>query len=242
MNNTKESDRTELKKLSSEKKTKKKYFVLALILVVILICLLIFCGLLVKKTVLQNHDMRELENKIEEMENRQVEVDSIREDVKQISKYSAYEFNYTSVMCFSDSNKFMGLNIPLTGNSFVATIDGKINIGINGELVEFSETTDSEGKVTQVTISVPHSEILDNYTSQDTLKIYDERSNIFNPVKITDYTDLLVKAESQEKEKVLQGDFLQKSDETIQYLLISHLQAVYGDHVKINYEYLDAEK
>lgn len=39
MNNTKESDRTEFKKLTSEKKTTKKYFVLALILVVILICL-----------------------------------------------------------------------------------------------------------------------------------------------------------------------------------------------------------
>lgn len=238
ISSTKESGIKEPNKPTMNKIIKKNY----MILVLILICLLIFCGFLATKTILQNNDMKELKNKLQEMENRQIEVDSIREEVKQISKYSAYEFDYTSIICFSDKNKFMGLNIPLTGNSFIATIDGKINIGIDGELVEFSETTDSDGKVTQITLSVPHSEILDNYTIQESLQIYDERSNIFNPVKIKDYNDLIVEAETQETEKVLQGDLLHKSDETIQYLLTSHFQAVYGDHVEIKYEYLDSQK
>lgn len=238
MKDTKESDTKEQKKFSMKNIVKKKNLAAALVILIIF-CLVIFCVFLLKKTFAQNRDMKELKSKIEEMENKQVEADSIREEVKQISKYSAFEFDYTSIMRFSDSNKFKGISIPLTGNSFIATIDGKINIGIDGEQVTFSETTDSDGKVTQVVLTVPHSQILDNYTIQNSLEIYDEKSNIFNPVKITDYNDLLIEAENQEKEKVLQSDILKKSDETIQYLLTSHFQAVYGDKVEIKYEYLD---
>ena len=59
---------------------------------------------------------------------------------------------------------------------------------------------------------VPHSEVLDNYTITDSLKIYDERSNIFNPVKVEDYNNLRAEAEQKEAEKVQGSDILQKSD------------------------------
>lgn len=221
-------------------KSKKKYLIFALIVAIIIVIILGCASIsLAKKTAIQGKEMKDLRDKIEEMENRQIEVDSIREEVKQISKYSAYEFQYTSVICFSDSNKFMGFNIPLTGNNFIATIDEQMNIGIDGDNISFSEIKNSEGRVTQVELSVPHSQILDNYTIQDSLEIYDEKNNIFNPVKVNDYTQLIVEAESQEEEKVLNSDILQKSDETIKYLLTSHFQAVYGDSVKIQYEYLE---
>lgn len=215
---------------------KNKYMITA---VIFLIFLLAVCVFLIRRTIVQSHEVGELKNKITEMESRQIEVDSIREEVKQISKYSAYEFQYTSVICFSDKNQFMGIKIPLTGNSFIATIDGKINIGIDGEQVRFDEKTNSEGKVTRVVLTVPHSEILANYTIQESLEIYDEKNNVFNPVKIEDYNDLIIEAEVQEKEKVLQSDLIQKSDDTIRYLLTSHFQAVYGKNVEIEYKFLN---
>lgn len=187
----------------------------------------------------KNDEIKELEKQIEEMQRKQIAVDAIKEEVKRISKYSAYEFNYTSVICFSDQNKVLGIKIPLTGNQFIATLDGKMNIGIDGEKIEFSEIRGSEGMVTQVQLRVPHSEILDNYTIQESLQIYDERSNIFNPVKVSDYNSLLVEAEQKEAEKVLGSDILQKSDESVKYLLMSHFQALYGEGVEITYEYLE---
>lgn len=219
---------------------KKKHLIFALIIAFVIVIVLGCTSVsLAKKAAVQGKEMKDLRDKIEEMESRQIQVDSIREEVKQISKYSAYEFQYTSVLCFSDSNKLWGFSIPLTGNNFIATIDGQMNIGIDGDNVSFSEIKNSEGRVTQVELSVPHSQILDNYTIQDSLEIYDERNNIFNPVKVNDYTQLIVEAESQEEEKVLNSDMLQKSDETIKYLLTSHFQAVYGDRVEIKYEYLE---
>ena len=50
----------------------------------------------------KNDEIKELEAKLEEMERKQIATDAIKEEIKQISKYSAYEFDYTSILCFSD--------------------------------------------------------------------------------------------------------------------------------------------
>ena len=213
-----------------------------LIKVLILAVLILICVFSMKSCINKNDENKELKNKLEEMERKRMEVDSIREEVRKISEYTAYEFDYTEVIHFSDKNKFYGIEIPLTGNNFFATIDGKMNIGIDGEKVTFNEIKDSEGNVTQIELFVPHSEILDNYTIQDSLEIYDEKNNIFNPVKVEDYSKLIVEAEEKEEKKVLESDIIEKSDEAVNYLLTTYFKAIYGEDVDIKYEYLDNEK
>lgn len=182
-----------------------------------------------------------LQKELEEIKSKKITTDAVKEDVKQISRYAAYEFSYTAVLGFSDKNKFMGIDIPLTENHFIATIDGKITIGINGEDVKFLENTDSEGNVTGINLFVPHSIILDNYIIPESLEIFDENNNVFNPVRPEDYNGLLIEAKDQEETKIQESDILQKSDETIKYLLVSHFQAVYGDGVEIKYMYVNNE-
>ena len=206
-----------------------------------LVVLIFACTLLVKDSRKKNAELKELKATIEEMEKKRIQTDIIREEVKQISKYSAYENNYTSILFYSEANQIFGMDIPLTENRLIATIDGKMNIGIDGEQVDFSTKTDAEGNVTEVNISLPHSEILDNYTDQETLQIYDEKKNIFNPVKVEDYSGLIVDSEKKEEEKVLRSDLLERSDERIQKLLSSYLQGVYGEDVTIHFEYTEAE-
>ncbi|MCI8327468.1 MAG: DUF4230 domain-containing protein [Lachnospiraceae bacterium] len=202
-----------------------------------MLCIIFFIILIVtvRRNIILNH-------KLDEIENKKIEIDTVKEEMKQISKYCSYEFYYTSIMHFSDKNQFMGIDIPLTQNSFIATIDGKMNIGIDGEKVEFSAKKSADRKVTVVNIVVPHSEILDNYTISETLKIYDQKNNIFNPLKPEEFNSLREAAEKQKEKEVLNGDILKKSDESMRYLLRSHFRATYGKQVKINYQYREEEK
>lgn len=201
--------------------------------------LIIICLFLLQSRRLQKYEIKELSEKLEEMERSQLEIDTIREEVKQISRYAVSEYNYTSIIHFSNKSTFIGIEIPLTGNNFIATIDGKMNIGINGDDVEFTEIKDAEGKVTEVKLSLPHAEILDNFTEAESLKIYDERNNIFNPVKVSDYNDRIVEAEEKEQKKVEESDILDQADERINYLLSAHFQALYGNNVKITSRFLE---
>ncbi len=220
------------------KKIKKR---LKFVPIIVFLILIFVCGLLIQNRKIQKNEIKDLKEKIEEMEQNHIQVDSIREELSKVSKYSAYEFNYTSVIRVSDKNQFMGVDIPLTGNFFIATVDGKMNIGMNAENLEINTSTDKEGNITQVALSVPHSEILDNYTIQESLEIHDERNNIFNPIKVTDYNELIIEAEEKERQKALKSDVLEKSDESIKNLLTCHLQAMFGDKVEIKYEYLGEE-
>ncbi len=204
------------------------------------VLLLVLCIFLFQSRNMQKNEIKQLNEKLEEMERSQLEIDTIKEEVRQISRYSVTEYHYTAIICFSEKNKIYGFEIPLTGNNFIATIDGKMNIGINGDDVAFTETKDAEGKVTQVKLTIPHSEIQDNYTEADSLKIYDEKNNIFNPVKVSDYNDRIVEAEEIEKKKVLESDIPDQADERVRYLLVSHFQALYGSDVKIICEFQTA--
>ncbi len=203
--------------------------------IVVIALLLVFCGFLLSRII-------DLRKTLAEMESKQVQIDSIREELREISKYTVYEYNYTAIIHFSDSNTFKGFRIPLTGNNFIATIDGKMDIGINAELVEMEEKTDVEGNILQVVLSVPYSEIMDNHTIQESLEIYDEKNNIFNPVRVTDYKELIIEAEEKEGRKVQDGDILHQSDERVKYLLTAYLQKVYGEEVEIKVVYLENAK
>lgn len=208
----------------------------------ILIILLFFCVFLMKGRRNSLGEIEALQKELTEMKSKKTTADAVKEEVKQISRYAAYEFSYTAVLCHSDKNQFMGIDIPLTGNHFVATIDGKIMIGIEGDKISFLESTDSEGMVTEINLFVPHSMILDNYVIPESLEIFDEKNNAFNPVRPEDYNGLLIEAKEQEETKIQESDILKKSDETIKYLLISHFQAVYGNSVEIKYMYINEEE
>lgn len=209
--------------------------------VVTLVVLLLVCSLLIKDSRKKKEELKQLKATIEEMEQKRIQTDIIREELEQISKYSAYEMNYTSVLFYSEANQIFGMDIPLTKNRLLATIDGKMNIGIHAEKVEFSTKADAKGNITEVTALVPHSEILDNYTDQDTLQIYDETNNIFNPVKVENYSKLIVDSEKKEEEKVLRSDVLTQSDERIQKIITSYLHSVFGEDVKIQFSFLTEE-
>lgn len=219
----------------------KKFHIssISVIVSILSVILVVFCIFLIKDRKSNMEELKALEKKLAEMEKKKIETDAVKEEIKQISRYAAYEFSYTSVLMYSDRNQFMGMDIPLTENNFVATIDGKINIGINGDEVKFIENTDSEGKITGVNLFVPHSRILDNYTIQESLEIFDEKNNIFNPVRPENYNELLIEAARQEEAKILESDILKKSDETIKYLLISHFESIYGEGTEIRYTLTD---
>lgn len=212
---------------------KKKYYII-FIAVMVLVCVVV-CSISVrmwKKNVI-------LKNTLDELQKEQVSTDAIREELKEISKYSAYEFDYTSILYYSDPNKIKNMDIPFTNTTYIATIEGTMNIGIEGDYVEFTTEKDENGNITKITIKVPKSRILDNYTDSSTLKEYEYKKGAFNPIEPSEVTELRTNAENKEADKVNNSDILQKSDERIEHLLKSNIRAFLGDDVEIVLEYMD---
>lgn len=57
--------------------------------------------------------------------------DSIREEIKPVTKLLTYEYDFTQVPYIDDAGNPFGFNNPFTTKRYVATIDGKADIGLN---------------------------------------------------------------------------------------------------------------
>ena len=164
--------------------------------------------------------------------------DSIREEIVPVAELVAYEYNFTQILYFSDSNVFQGIEIPLTKNTYIATIDGTAYIGVDTERIECDTETGADGTLSCVTVKLPHSTIYDVAIDHDSLQKYEEKRGLFNPITTDDYNSLLAKAEKAQEQKVIEGGLLERSDERVEKILSDHIKSVYGEDIEVVFEYV----
>lgn len=85
--------------------------------------------------------------------------DSIKESIVPVAQLTTYDYDFTQLFYLSDSNEFLGVDIPLTDKTYIATVDGKTTIGLDASQINCSTETDGNGNITEVAISLPHSTV-----------------------------------------------------------------------------------
>ena len=98
--------------------------------------------------------------------------DSIKESIVPVAQLTTYDYDFTQLLYLSDSNEFLGVDIPLTDKTYIATVDGKTTIGLDASQISCSTETDGNGNITEVAISLPHSTVQDVTIDHDSLKKY----------------------------------------------------------------------
>lgn len=166
--------------------------------------------------------------------------DSIREEIVPITELAAYEYNFTQVLNFSSTNASLpfNLDVPFSGNRFIATIDGVATIFVDASKIEVIPHKMPDGSIWAVDISLPHAEVKDPVTvDPNTLEVLYKQDGFTNPVTSEDYNDLLKYTNELQIEKVSQSDVLNRADERVQSLIRDHLGGIYGDEVSLSFSY-----
>ncbi|MDO5028240.1 MAG: DUF4230 domain-containing protein [Bacillota bacterium] len=131
---------------------------------------------------------------------------SLKESLVAVEELTTTKYFYTSMGSFENQNDFYGLKIPLTLKRFIISFEGQINAGVNLENMEIEVEGD------KILISLPKAEILSHEIDENSIKIYDEKSSIFNPIKVEDYAAFRQdQKEAREKEALNKG-LLSKSE------------------------------
>lgn len=117
-----------------------------------------------------------------------------------IQELALVKYNYTGVVGFKDNYKILNISVPLTDKYFLLKYNGYIKAGINFERIK----VDVEDK--SVHVSMPKPELMDIVIDEKSVKVYDESENAFNPIKISDYNQALIKEkDTMKKDAVNQG-------------------------------------
>lgn len=162
--------------------------------------------------------------------NTEAKVDSttIRNQLTEINEVAYYSYDYTNVGKFSNKLSFNGWNIPLTQKSFLITYDGSIKAGF-----DFNDVDVHIGNST-IDITLSSAKILSHEINESSIEVYDESSNIFNPISINDYKSFASEEKKKNEKKAIKCGILDKAKDNAIKTITAYLQAI--PEIKDNYK------
>ncbi len=128
--------------------------------------------------------------------------DLLSQRIRAVSELATVEYHYTNMGKFENQVDFYGWKVPLTRKRFIVSYDGVIKAGVNADKI----AVQVRGKT--VTVTLPAAEVLSHEIDDDSLQIFDETTNIFNPLKISDYTGFAADQKSAVESKATQNGLL----------------------------------
>ena len=119
----------------------------------------------------------------------------LQNQLSEIRELATVTYAYTNMAQFESSNDF-------TTKSFILTYDGTVKAGVDldGAEVSVSGTT--------VTITLPEAEILSHEIDEDSMEVFDEKTSIFNPFTVEDFTSFQSDQKAAMEEKALSRGLL----------------------------------
>lgn len=139
-------------------------------------------------------------NKANNARDKRYDTSTVLSKIVHIQELATIKYNYAGVIGYKDVMKILNINVPLTEKYFLLKYNGYLKAG-----VDFSRiVVDINGET--VHVSMPRAQVFDMVIDENSVKVYDESDNAFNPIKISDYNNALAKEkETMRRDAVRQG-------------------------------------
>lgn len=122
-----------------------------------------------------------------------------------VSELASVSYTYTNMAQFESSNDFYGVKVPFTTKSFILTYDGVIKAG-----VDLSEAR-VEVSGTAVTVRLGAAKILSHEIEEDSVEIFDEKTSIFNPFTVEDFSSFQTDQKKAMEQRALDRGLLREA-------------------------------
>lgn len=147
-----------------------------------------------------------------------------------IQELALVKYNYSGVIGYKDFLKIMKINVPLTEKSFLLKYNGYIKAGVDFKDMKVEVTGND------VHISLPKAKILETQIDEKTIRVYNESMNAFNPLKISDYNQAIMKEKNTMiNEAIAQGIFNDATKQA-EMVLTSIMKDMGFENIKITQE------
>lgn len=146
-----------------------------------------------------------------------ITADLLGQQLRDIQELSTVEYHYTNMGRFENQKDFYGWKVPFTTKSFIVAYDGVIKAGIDLSDLELQVT----GKT--ITVTLPEAKITSHEMDEDSLEVYDETHNIFNPIEIEDYNTFTADQKASIEQRAIENGLLtsaaQRAEDTVRGLI-----------------------
>jgi hypothetical protein len=123
------------------------------------------------------------------------------------------------------------MNIPLTDKYFLLKYNGYIKAGVDFDRIKVKVEND-----TTLHVSIPKPRVLDTVIDEKSVEVYNESENAFNPIKIADYNEALIREKNVMINDAINQGILADATEQTKLVLITLLQEMGFTRIKITEE------
>ncbi|MGN0071670.1 MAG: DUF4230 domain-containing protein [Atopobiaceae bacterium] len=149
---------------------------------------------------------------------------TIKNSLSDISELSTAEYSFANVGKYTEDDlKVLGISIPFTGSSFVATYEGTVKAGISD--IEAADVSVDDSTKT-VTVTLPDVEILSCTIDPTTIEAYDQTFNPINQIQVSDVSSFLSSEEDKETEEAQTNGTLDKARTHAEVLVKSVVSSI----------------
>ncbi len=139
--------------------------------------------------------------------------DNLQKRITSLGELNTIEYYYQNLLSFEDSKELRGIKLPFTTKSLLIMYEGYIKAGVDLREAEIEVEEDI------VILHLRKSVITNNVIKEDRVKIYDEKSGLFNPLKIKEVFQLLDKEKNKVQEELIEGGFLEEANQRAEKLI-----------------------
>ncbi len=147
-----------------------------------------------------------------------------------VQELALVKHNYNGVIGYKDFMKFMNLNIPLTEKYFLLKYNGYIKAGVDFSRIKVDVNE------TSVHVTMPKAQILDIVIDENSVHVYDESDNAFNPIKISDYNEALKKEKETMRRDALNQGILKDANQQAELAIKSLLEEMGFEDITVTEE------
>ena len=156
--------------------------------------------------------------------------ETIGVQVKELKELATIQYKYKEIASREDWNTLFNIKLPFTKSSFIVSYTGILKLGI--DLSETKVDVDENSKTIKVTL--PESKVLSNELDLKSLKVYDEKNSIFNPVKVKEYSEFIQSGKENAEKDARESGVFEQSKEVAKKIIIDLLNTT--KEIKENYK------
>lgn len=130
----------------------------------------------------------------------------VQNQLQQVSHLTTIEYHYTNMGQFEQHGEFYGVTLPFSTKRFLVSYDGAILAGIDLEQAKIGISD------TALTVTLPEARIVSHEMDEQSLEVFDETRNIFNPITIEDYNGFLADQKDVMEAKAIENGLLSNAD------------------------------
>ncbi len=152
-----------------------------------------------------------------------VKSETVHFDLKDIGELATQAGFYTNVQMIKGSRQLLNVDIPFTESKYIFSYDGVIKAGLDFGDVDID--VNEEAHI--IAVKLPPIKILSNDIDHNSLEVYDEMKNIFNPLKLSDVNLSLIEMEKQAEVTAIENGLLKNAQVNAEVLIRGFLSGAF---------------